>query len=167
MSISIFISRLAKLALALTLGGCVSLNFGGAKIIKSNEVKFKEPVKPFREVKTAAQDHTWRNELNGNTISYLSECNDPSDPSLEQIATGITGEIDDAQKIESSEVDFNSRPALHSIVDGKVDGIATRFELMILKKNSCIYVLTYAAVTSDFAASQKDFIAFAKGFQVP
>jgi hypothetical protein len=155
------------MAVAISVCSCVSVNIGGFKSEKSKEIKFNEPARPFRQIKSAVQDRTWRNDSNGNSISFLSECNDPNDPNLEQITDGIVAEIDEAQKIERSSVEFNQRPALHSIIDGNVDGIATRFELMVTKKNGCIYVLTYAAVSKDFAVNQKDYVSFVKGFVVP
>ncbi len=167
MSFLNFLSKIFSAIFIVTLLGCVSVNVGGAKVVRSNEIRFSEPTKPFREVKTSEQDKAWRNEKNGNTISFLSECNDPAEPSLEQIVDGITSDVDEAKKIERDQIEFNSRPAIHSMIDGKVDGISTRFELVVFKKDNCIFVLTYAAVSSDFASNQKDFNMFAKRFQVP
>ncbi len=160
-----------KLAVLLFFGiistGCVSVKFAGTEAKKSTDVKLVTPDKPFAEMKSAHIDRSWQNSKNGNIISYLSDCENPTDPSLENIFKGITSEIDQPQVIQSNPVEFNQRQALHAIVDGNVDGMATRFELMLFKKNNCLYVLTYAAAAAAFAENQRDFAQFVKGFKVP
>jgi hypothetical protein len=146
---------------------CVSVGFKSPKTQKSDEVIFSSPDKNYDEVKSQYLDKSWRDRKTGATISYLSDCNNPTDPSLESIFKGITSEIDEVNVIESNHVDFNSRDALHSQVEGNVDGIATRFELMIFKKNNCTYILTYAAEANAYAIGQRDFSKFVKGFVVP
>jgi hypothetical protein len=162
-----FISITAIGLVFVSLSGCVSVSIGNSKIEKDLDTKYVAPPKPFVEVSSSDQDKAWRNQKNGNTISFLSECNDPSDPPLEQIQSGIIAEIDNAKTIQNDRVEFNSRDAIHSILDGNVDGIPTRFELMVLKKSNCIFILTYAAVLRDFATNQKQFNAFVKSFVVP
>jgi len=150
-----------------TMLGCVSVSIGGKAPQKSHEMKYVAPAQSFKEKKSVDVDDSWRNEKNGNTISILSECADPTDPSLEQIHSGIIAEIEKSQVIENHHIDYNARDAIHSVVDGQVDGVQTRFELVVFKKNNCTYVLTYAAVAKSFADNQRDFEEFVKGFKVP
>jgi hypothetical protein len=147
--------------------GCVSVNIGGKAPQKSHEMKYHAPASSFKEKHSPDVDDSWRHEKNGNTISILSECGDPTDPSLEQIHTGIISEIEKSQVLEKHHIDYNARDAIHSVVDGQVDGVQTRFELVVFKKNNCTYVLTYAAVATSFGDNQRDFADFVKGFQIP
>ncbi len=149
------------------LTGCVSLDFKKVSGLKSQEAKWVNPSPPFQKVETEQLDQKWSNKKNGNIISFLSDCENPTDPSLENIFKGITSEIENTAIIHSGEVDYNARKALHSVVEGQVDGVATRFELMIFKKNNCTYILTYAAAAGSFSENQRDFANFVKGFKVP
>jgi hypothetical protein len=149
------------------MGACVSVNLGKSESQRSREAKWTSPKAPFVELKSIHLDKTWRNNKNGNTISYLSDCHNPADPSLENIFKGITSEIEEVTVVQSDRVDYNSREALHTTVEGAVDGVPTRFELMIFKKNDCTYILTYATTAKAFAENQRDFNSFVREFNVP
>lgn len=152
---------------SLTFVACVSVNFEGDPPQKSKTAEFTAPISPFHEIESRHLDKSWQNTKTGSTISFLSDCYGAVDPTLDNIFNGILSEIEDKRIIESHNVDYNEREALHSTVEGKVDGIQTRFELMIFKKNNCIYILTYAAKEGAFAHNQRDFLKFVKGFHVP
>lgn len=146
---------------------CVSINVQNSKYKKSTEVTYTDPAEPFEDINVAHVDKSWRNTKDGSTISYFSDCSDPTDPSLQNIFKGVISSIDDVTVIESSEITFNQRAALHSTVEGKVDGVIARFELLLFKKNSCNYILTYTAIPSAFGTNQKIFKKFVNGFRVP
>ncbi len=148
-------------------GGCVSIDFKSQPPQKSENVNFNTPSKAYEEVSSRHLDRSWRNNKTGASISYLSECQSAIDPSLENIFKGITSEISSVAVIDSHFVDYNSREALHAQVEGKVDGVDTRFELMIFKKNNCTFILTYASKSEAFSSGQREFRAFVKGFVVP
>jgi hypothetical protein len=147
--------------------GCVSVNLTKNQGQRSDSVTLKDPPSPFRAQESAHLDKLWQNTKDGSTISYLSDCNNPNDPSLENIYKGIVSEIDNVRVIDSSKSNFNSREALRTIVDGFVDGIETRFELLIFKKNHCIYIITYAGVEKAYADNQRTFQQFLKEYKVP
>ncbi len=130
-------------------------------------MKFQRPPRTFKNLHSLDVDDSWREKQNGNTISVLSECHDSPNPSLEQIQSGVISEITDAQPLETEQITFNNRDAIHSIIDGNVDGIATRFELVIFKKDDCTFILTYAGVAKAFGNNQRDFERFVKEFRVP
>jgi len=154
-------------ALLLNLVSCVSVKLSNVEAQKSRDAKYTAPNRLFHEVPTPHLDKKWANTSNGNIISFLSDCNNPTDPSLENIFKGLTSEVDNVQIIEAVSTQFNSRAALHSTVQGVVDGVGTRFELMIFKKNDCTYILTYAAAEKSYADNREDFNKFIKGFIVP
>lgn len=137
------------------------------KIKKNSRVVYTPPDAPFEELDMPNIDKSWRSSADGSTISYLSDCNDLTDPSLQSLFTGVTSMIENVSIIESAEIKFNDRAALHTTLDGTVDGVTTRFELLLFKKNNCNYILTYAAVTSEFGKNQKAFQKFSKGFYAP
>lgn len=146
---------------------CVSVQIAVPSSTKSTVAQYQSPKKPFEEQTGRDLDRLWRNSLNGNTISYLSDCENPTDPSLQSIFKGITSEIDNPKIIKNEDLIYNSREGLRSVVEGVVDGVKTRFELLIFKKNNCTYILTYAAVAQSFSENQKDFDRFLKDFKVP
>lgn len=165
--VSIIGGAVMTLLLTIFVSGCVSLKIGLSGPEKSTDMNFKNPPSNFVKLKAPDVDDSWTEKHNGNTISVLSECHDKPDPSLAQIQEGVMSEIEDASPLETEQITFNNRDAIHSIVDGTVDGVATRFELVIFKKSDCTYILTYAGVAKSFGDNQRDFERFVKGFRVP
>lgn len=150
----------------LVLCSCVSIDIGSSKPVPSKDITFATPAAVFKETDVPHVDKAWRNNKNGNSISFFSDCSDKSDPSLDSLQTGILQGVQDLRFEKHEEVDYNGRAALHSVVDGKVDGVATKLEFMVFKKNSCIFILNYVGVKARFAENEKDFAQFMKGFKV-
>jgi len=155
------------IALCILLPRCVSVRFGDGETQRNTEVRFTPPANDFKTVDTKTLDREWRHQRDGATISYLSDCFNKSDPSLESIFEGITHEIEDIFVVEKSKTEYAEREALNTIVEGKVDGVLTRFQLFIFKKNHCTYILTYASKADVFGQHQNEFLKFVKGFSPP
>ncbi len=151
----------------LFLSSCVSVDLSKKQTFHNRDVRFSEPNKPFQEIKSDSLDKVWRHSKNGNTISYFSECQSEEDPDLEQIQKGIISQISNYTILKSNPVVINQRTGLHSVVDGNVDGVNTRVELLIFKKNNCTYIITYAGVTISFAENMIDFNNFVGKFYAP
>lgn len=133
----------------------------------SSDIKFHEPSPPFVSTSFSLVDRSWKNPGNGNSISFLSECQNHTEDSLQSIQSGILQGIQNLS-IESSEYRlFNERQALFTLAKGEVDGLVSKLALTIFIKDSCLFVLSYVAADSTFAANHADFNEFLKGFVVP
>jgi hypothetical protein len=154
---------------ALAAGGpcCVSVNLASQPSAKSGGVTYAEPGAPFARLESRRADGAWQNKKNGNTISYLSTCNDPADPPLESVARELTSSLDGPQVSRSSSEPFNGREALHFLVAGAVDGVKTEVEAIVFKRNHCIYSLSYVGVQKAFQADRARFQEFLDGFRAP
>jgi hypothetical protein len=151
----------------LFLGGCVSINVGSSKAERSKNVSFQAPDAPFAVLKETHADQAWLNHRNGNSISYFSTCRDPADPSLENITQDLFSDLKDMKTIASDHISFSGREALKSEVEGTVDGVLTRIEALVFKKNDCSYTLSYVGLKSAFEADRAKFETFMKSFQAP
>ena len=158
---------LATLALISTLSGCVSVSVGGPKSERSKGVKVSTPSEPFKSIDGARADGAWENPHTGNSISYLSVCNDPSDPSLESASQELFSDLKKLVVIKQIPTTFGGREALDSEVEGKVEGIATRVRAVVFKKNGCLYTLSLVGVASKFDEDRSRFTAFLEGFEAP
>ena len=151
------------------LNACISVNLGGGSVggKKSEGVQVAAPTTPFTVQKRMDVDGAWKSEKNGNTISYISDCQDPTDPTLDSIVhDAIAGLVD--LKIESSESPtMLSREARRVVASGKVDGVQSKIDLLAFKRNHCIYILTYVGVFSAFTTDHAQFDKFISGFRAP
>lgn len=164
-------SKMSKATLimaVLLFTGCVTVNLGdGGKGQKAKGVEYMEPAAPFAKESRDTVDAAWKNPKNGNVISYLSDCKDPSDPPLDHIVQGVLAGLSEV-KVESTESPMiQGREARHVVAAGKVDGVPTGTELIVFKRNMCIYILTYVGVQKYFSENRAAFTQFASGFRAP
>lgn len=146
---------------------CVSVRLANPEVKKADGVRYSAPGGDFVAFSPDHLDAAWKNQKNGNSISFLSDCDPKNDPSLTSIQKGILQGIQKQEVIQSEYQKFNGRQALFTEVKGEVDGIPSQIKLVILRKNKCIYVLTYVGLNSKFAANQKEFEFFVQEFKAP
>lgn len=158
---------LAAFGLTTMLTSCLSVNIGPKGPDRSAHVVLKMPPKPYEQLNDEHADGAWQNRKNGNSISYLSICNDASDPSLESVSRELLSELVDVRMIHLGSTTFNARDAIDQEYEGKVDGILTHIRAVIFKKNGCTYTLSYIGVPHSFDADRTLFDNFLKGFQAP
>lgn len=148
--------------------GCISVNLGGKDESKrAAGVQVTEPTSPFEVDKRMDVDGSWKNHKNGNSISYISDCQDPSDPPLEGIIDGALAGLNEL-KLESNESPtIQGREARRVMASGKVDGVPSKIDLLVFKRNHCIYILSYVGVQKAFSENFAQFDKFISGFRAP
>lgn len=168
-----FVSRFPSLAvfaaaLVFTTSACVSVNLGAGKSPeRSRNVAFSAPGGPFHELKKTQADAAWQNSSNGNSISYLSTCNESSDPSLENATQEMISVLGDTKTLSQKSYMFDGRAALDTEAEAKVEGVPTKMRTLVYKKNGCLYTLSFLGVSKNFDQDQKYFDGFVKGFTAP
>jgi hypothetical protein len=63
-----------------------------------------------------------------------------------------------------AKVPLDEREALRTLVDAKLDGVPMSLELYVMKRNGCIFDLSYAAPPDRFTRGSSDFAQFVHGF---
>lgn len=153
---------------SLTCANCVSLNIGPSHASKrATEVKFAEPDRIFVKDDRPDVDAAWKNPQNGNFITYLSDCQENSDPTLDDIVQGAISSLSEL-KVESNQtLTFQEREARRVLAAGKVDGVASQIDLLAFKRNRCIFILSYVGVRKHFAQNHAVFDRFLESFRAP
>lgn len=147
--------------------GCVTVKLGGAETQRANGVRIFEPERPFEKQSRDDVDAAFKNPRNGNVISYLSDCKDPSDPPLDNIVAGVLAGLTHLKTEHREETEMLGREARRVQASGKVDGVPSAIDLLVFKRNQCIYILSYVGVKSVFDQNRADFSKFIEGFKVP
>ena len=146
---------------------CVSIDIPKNELKRSNTYSFKKPnSKLFTLKETPELDKLWVHERNGNSISILSDCSSNYDPSLDQIKNGITTGINNLETKSSKYQTYNKRKALFAHIVGDVDGVLSEFDLVIFKKDGCVYTLTHVATKNSYKATKEIFDDFVLNFKV-
>lgn len=159
--------RLISILPAFALASCVTVNLGGQKTTTAQGVSYTQPKKPFEEIKLKDADQAWQNNDNGSTISFLSTCNDPADPALLAARSDFLASLTGLKIISETESEFNGREALSTVAEGRVDGVLTRVELMLFKKNNCLYTLSFVALEKNFNENHAAYGEFVQSFKAP
>jgi hypothetical protein len=149
------------------LQGCVTVKLAGESGKKAAGVEYKQPDKPFEKDSRPEVDLAWKNGRNGNVISYISDCNDPADPPLAQILSGVLSGLSDLKTLEETTPVIQGREGERVHASGKVDGVPTEIDLLTFKRNHCIYILSYVGVKKSFNEDRAEFTKFIDGFRAP
>jgi hypothetical protein len=101
----------------------------------------------------------------GGVMEANATCRDDADAAplaalTRQLLIGYT-----ERHIESQvTVPLDRREALRTRVDVKLDGVPMTLEIYVMKRNGCIFDLSYAAPPDAFARGSADFQRFVDGF---
>lgn len=153
--------------LVLFTGACVSVKIPTGSGTPAKDIKFDKPASPYEEIKVISGDRAWLSSKTGNTISFLSDCNGSSDPTLQQLESEPLGVLDKLKIIETKTITYNGREALNTEAQGEVDGVAVKTTLLVFKKNNCNYTLSYGGLLKNFENEKKHFQTFAENFKAP
>jgi len=148
------------------LSSCVSVQLGPDKPKSATGVKFTPPTPPFVPFDNDAIDSGWKNTSHGTSISYKSVCNGPDLP-LESIQETMLIGIENMKILKSARIPYSQREALVSVAEGKVDGVPTKMQMLILKKNYCTYMLSYVALIKSYEKDVLKFQHFLNSFEAP
>ena len=147
--------------------GCVSVEIGGPDQSRSEVVDLKEPETPFEARSADYVDRLWVNRLNGNAISYLSQCRESYEAPLQEIALEAVSQLAKTDCKEPQEMRFNRRTAIDLTCSGEVDGVLSSVRVVTFRKNHCLYILNFSGVARAFTQDQSRFQTFLDRFRVP
>lgn len=160
-------ATLILILVSLVLPACVSVSLGQRQVKRAAGVSFSEPTKPFARDSRSDVDGAWKNPKNGNLISFLTDCQDESDPSLDSIVQGTLTGVSALKFEKTDSPTVQGREGRRTLASGKVDGVPTQVDLLVFKRDSCIYILSYVGVQSSFAENHAQFDRFISGFKAP
>lgn len=160
------------LILPLLLQACVSFEIPKDEVKRATGINFTAPPVPFKSISVPHVDQSWQHPGTKETLSFLTNCGDTSDPTLVSIANEVVGSLEEPEFLSKKRFDYNSRGALFYSVKGYIEGVLTYLELVVLKKNKCIYILNHVSsqppLTAEFQLnSDTTFSKFVREFRTP
>ena len=147
---------------------CITVRLGKDADGKHAEgVHYVEPASPFQKDPRDEVDAAWKNPKNGNVISFLSDCSDKSDPPLDQVVQGTLSGLNNLHMDSQESPTVQGRAARRALASGTVDGVPSMIDLLVFKRNMCIYILSYVGVKKSFPENRAQFEQFLSGFVAP
>ncbi len=136
-------ARLLFVCLLFATTACVSVSLGNKQSKNYEQILYSPPPAPYTELEVQSADRSWQNSSNGNTISYMSSCDHTVDPTLEVLSAIALDGVEDIKIVERKRLNYNAREALVTVLLGRVDGVPIQADLTVLKKNNCVFNVTY------------------------
>jgi hypothetical protein len=114
----------------------------------------------------AGADLAFRDDAHDGSVLFDVRCRNRDDDAplailTEHLIMGTT-----AREFESQRVfPFDGREAMRSILRAKLDGVPLQYDILVMKKDGCLYDLVYVAPPDRFAEGDADFDRFALGLR--
>jgi hypothetical protein len=101
-----------------------------------------------------------RSSISTDAICDRSESN----RSLSSLAGGMAGAVEDRKVVQEQEFMLDGRGALSRRVEGTLDGVPTVVDLVVTRKNECVFDFYLVAPKGADGAARADFDAFYRAF---
>lgn len=122
------------------------------------------PGGPWERVSISGNDLAWEGAA-GEVIAVNALCSEHGDPSLQVLTNHLLMGFEDRKVVERESLQLAGRAALRTRVSASLDGVLRELELLVLKKDGCVYDLSYLAPPSTFEARLPDFHAVVQSFE--
>jgi hypothetical protein len=120
----------------------------------------------WRRIQVDGADLAFRDDARGGSALFDVRCGGKDDDAPLSALTGhlimgTTERVFERQEV----VPFDRREAMHTLLQAKLDGVAMRYDIYVMKKDGCVYDLVYVAAPERFEEGAKDFERFALGLR--
>jgi hypothetical protein len=157
-------------AVALTgltaLGGCGGAHFDGSTY-RSGNVAFRVGPTPasWQRIDVSHAALAFRDASRDATIAVNSRCGtDGEDVPLTALTQHLFLSFTEREILEQKVVPMDGREAMNTVLSAKLDGVVKKFDVWVLKKDSCVYDFMYIARPDRFDQGVGDFDRFVQGF---
>ncbi len=119
----------------------------------------------WTKIENTKADAAHLSQKTGATIFINSLCEKYNSTPLSILTQNLLRGVDDLEIMTEEDVTLASRKSLHTIAIGKLDGVAVKMNMYVLRKNFCIYDFTYSAKKEQYNTNVKDFETLVHSFK--
>lgn len=130
--------------------------------------RFGMPGDGWRPLKEKGVQVAWWNDALDAAILLDSQCERHGDSTLEAFTDHLRIDFREWEVKSQEKLQLNGRDALRSVVEASIDGgPKTMMELIVTKKNGCLFDLEYVAPPHSFEGGRAAFARVVAGFTFP
>ncbi|MCK8501451.1 hypothetical protein [Myxococcus fulvus] len=146
--------------------GCRRVSFEDS-VLSKPDVRYRvgELPKHWRRVWLDGNDLAFAEEGTGRALSINATCEGHDDPPLPVLTRHLLMGFTERQEVAQSVVAMDGREALRSRYLAKLDGVPVELELVVLKKDNCVFDFSYVAPPGLAMERMADFDALLAGFE--
>jgi hypothetical protein len=155
---------LALLALPLSTG-CRRVSFEDSMLSKRDvDYRVGELPSHWRRVYLKDNDLAFSEEGTGRALSINSTCEGHDDPPLPVLTRHLVMGFTDREEQSQKRIHLDGREALRSRYLARLDGVPVELEMVVLKKDGCVFDFTYVAPPGQAEERMTDFDGLLAGF---
>lgn len=153
--------------LATWIGGCGSSGTFRNGIYEDDLVRYRlgTPQGKWTRIEVDDNDVAYNDPRLG-TVSANSTCKEyedvPEQALLAHLLFGTRERVFRTHEV----VTLDGRGATHAVVDLELDGVPLTLEVFLVKKDGCVYDLTYIAARDQYEAGRPALLQLVRGFHV-
>lgn len=157
--------RALAVGLALLLGACGGASFRNG-IFKSDEVHYRVgPVdREWTRLQVSEGQVAFVVPGTGATLSAHAECR-RTDAPLRALTLHILNGFTERKVAAERFFSFAAREAMGTSLTARLDGVPMQLEVVVVKKDACVFDFVYTAPPERFAERRPDFERFLGGFE--
>jgi hypothetical protein len=163
-------TRCALIALALAaLGGCTAAPRDEGQVYTGGGLQFRVGPEPagWARVQTNHGLLAFRSEEERSTVLVNGRCGqDGDDVPLAALTAHLFLQFTERNVEEEETLPFDGREARRTVLQAKLDGVPRRLEVVVTKKDGCVYDFVLITAPESFAAARPGFDRFVAGFHV-
>ena len=128
---------------------------------------FKVPPPPstWQRIEADGAALAFRDEAAAATILVNGRCNKGEDDvPLSSLTQHLFLQFTERDQLSQDTIPFDGREAMHTVLRAKLDGVAKKFDVWVMKKDGCVYDMIYLADPTRFEAAVPEFRKFVSGF---
>ena len=154
-------------AASVLLAACASTGTYRNGVFEGADVVYRvEAPRGWTPLSFSGNDLAWGGPA-GEVIAVNAECENHGDPSLLVLTNHLLIGFENRSVIEREELHLAGRGALRTRLSATLDGVPVVMELIVLKKDGCVYDLTYLASPARFDAQLPTYRRVVASFDVP
>lgn len=134
--------------------GCVSSHWQAGRF-DNGQVHYTmhEPGNGWQKLRFESANAAWRNPAKRASLLVNSHCVGVEDAPLRALSRHLLIGMENTEILAESERTISGRAALETSARGTLDGVPRQLQLLVLKKDGCVYDLVLEGDPADFTAS--------------
>lgn len=159
------LSTTLLLGILVALSACLSSSRTSSWSFRRGAVSYRVGALPPAWSRSAAHGADLAfHRRDGGTIAVSSHCSASEDVPLDVLTNHLLFGVGAQSEVSRTLFTLDGRAALRTRLGGEVDGVPVELELVVLKKDGCIYDLQLITAASQLSRCQADFDSFVQGF---
>lgn len=159
-----------RTAFSLLVAGALSPACGAAfdgTTYHRDGVTFRVPAPPasWQRIDADGASLAFRDTSASATVMVSGRCGrGEDDVPLPALTQHLFLQFTDREQLAQEVVPFDGREAMHTVTSAKLDGVAKKFDVWVMKKDGCVYDMIFLADPARFDAGVGEFRKFVGGF---